>query len=80
MPSMANNISGAGRPQIEGLKDYLVSLDVEDRDWLKEHLKDKVQPDGTKDNLSAWLRRSIRSYREQVEKDELYAKVKAGEQ
>lgn len=65
-----------GRPQIEGLKDFLLSLSIEDQAWLKEHLKNRTQPDGTKDNLSAWVRRQMAAYREQVEKDDLYAKTK----
>ena len=69
---------GRGRPQIEGLKDYLVSLSIEDQAWLKEHLKGKVQPSGTKDNLSAWVRRAMAAYREQAEKDDLYAASKKG--
>lgn len=65
-----------GRPQIEGLKDFLLSLSIEDQAWFKEHLKGRIQPDGTKDNLSAWVRRQMATYREQVEKDELYAASK----
>jgi hypothetical protein len=65
-----------GRPQIEGLKDFLLSLSIEDQAWFKEHLKGRAQPDGTKDNLSAWVRRQMAAHREQVEKDELYAKTK----
>lgn len=68
-----------GRPQIEGLKDFLLSLSIEDQAWFKEHLKGRTQPDGSKDNLSAWVRRQMAAYREQVEKDELYAKTKGGE-
>lgn len=66
-----------GRPQIEGLKDYLVSLSIEDQAWFKEHLKGRTQPDGTKDNLSAWLRRQMAAYREEVEAAEALAEKRA---
>lgn len=62
-----------GRPQIEGLKDFLLSLSIEDQAWFKEHLKGRTQPDGTKDNLSAWVRRAMAAYREQVENEEIIA-------
>lgn len=70
------NDGGVGRPQIEGLKDFLLSLSIEDQAWFKEHLKGRIQPDGTKDNLSAWVRRQMVAHREQVEKDDLYAAQK----
>lgn len=65
-----------GRPQIERLKDYLVSLSIEDQAWFKEHLKGRTQPDGTKDNLSAWIRRAMAAHREEVENAEIIARAR----
>lgn len=73
IPTMADK----GRPAIEGLKDFLVSLSVEDQAWFKEHLKGKLQPDGNKDNLSAWLRRAMAEYRQQTEAMEALAEKRA---
>ncbi len=67
-----------GKPKIDGLQKVLLHLDAEDCAWFVERYKSKPLPDGTKDSMSAALRRLMRAHREEVEKDDLYAASKKG--
>jgi hypothetical protein len=67
-----------GKPKIEGLIDKLLHLDAEDCAWFMARYKSQTLPDGTKDSMSAAIRRLMRAHREEQEKNDLYAAQKAG--
>jgi hypothetical protein len=69
-----------GKPKIAGLVDKLLHLDAEDCAWFMTRYKSRTLPDGTKDSFSAAIRRLMRSHREEVEKEDLYAASKKGTQ
>jgi hypothetical protein len=69
---------GPGKPQIEGLTTRSFAVDADDYAWFMARYKGELLPDGTKNNINRVIRRLMRSHREEVEKNDLYAASKKG--
>ncbi|WP_395089269.1 hypothetical protein [Armatimonas sp.] len=68
-----------GKPPIPGLVQKAVHFDEKDLAAFTAHYKGRLLPDGTKDSVSAALRRLMHADLERIEKDALYAQKKARE-
>lgn len=67
----------AGRKAKPNLVRVNVKLDLEDQEWLKQQTEGRTLADGSKDDVSAYLRRLVSAERERVEALEALAEKRA---
>ena len=65
-----------GKPAIPGLVQKAVHFDEADLAAFTAHYKGRLLPDGTKDSVSAALRRLMRADLERIENEALLAEAK----
>lgn len=66
-----------GRPKIEGLVQKAVHYDEADLAVFTAYYKGRLLPDGTKDSVSAAVRRLMRADLERIENEAIIAEARA---
>lgn len=68
---------GVGKPSIPGLVQKAVHFDEKDLAEFTAYYKGRLLPDGTKDSVSAALRRLMRADLERIENEAIIAQARA---